>query len=259
MLKTQLQRGEELERAGVPESLYATWVSETEHWVEQSFGENSSKAREFADAGFIGSIVTSATDFAQLRREALAGKLNTLRAFTNILKETVERLPTAPGPERGTADGAKAITPSTRVFVVHGHDAGAKETVARFLQKLDLHPVILHEQPNAGRTLIEKFEANADVSFAVVLLTPDDRGGPAVASYEKQSGRARQNVILELGYFLGRLGRERVCALCEEGTEVPSDLHGVVYVPIDSSGAWRFRLAKELKLVFPAVDLNKAM
>jgi predicted nucleotide-binding protein len=104
-----------------------------------------------------------------------------------------------------------------RVFVVHGHDGEAKETVARFLEKLELEPIILHEQPNQGRTVIEKFEtSSSDVAFAVVLLTPDDLGRAANGPPDL-SARARQGVILELGYFLGRLGRTRVCALHRGG------------------------------------------
>ena len=100
------------------------------------------------------------------------------------------------------ADGPKI---TKEVFVVHGKDDGAKETVARFLTKLGLEPIVLHEQPNQGRTIIEKFEQYAKVGFAVVLLTPDDSCADA-----DQPGisrpRPRQNVILELGFFLGKLG-----------------------------------------------------
>lgn len=100
---------------------------------------------------------------------------------------------------------------SDRIFIVHGHDAAARESVARFLENLGFEAVILHEQANRGRTVIEKVEANSDVGFAVVLLTPDDLGrGISEADLEP---RARQNVLLELGYFIGRLGRENVCAL----------------------------------------------
>jgi predicted nucleotide-binding protein len=142
--------------------------------------------------------------------------------------------------------GMAPISPITRkVFVVHGHDGEAKETVARFLEKLELDPIILHEQPNQGRTVIEKFEtSSSDVAFAVVLLTPDDLGCAASAPSDSRA-RARQNVILELGYFLGRLGRTRVCALHRGGVELPSDFQGVVYIEFDSAGAWKAKLAQE--------------
>jgi predicted nucleotide-binding protein len=135
--------------------------------------------------------------------------------------------------------------PSKRVFVVHGHDEEAKQTTARFLEHIGLEPIILHEQPNSGRTIIEKFEDHADVGFAVVLLTPDDTAHPTNAP-NKVSGRARQNVILELGYFIGRLTRRRVCALYKPGVEIPSDYQGVGYVELDPAGGWRTKLAQEL-------------
>jgi predicted nucleotide-binding protein len=96
--------------------------------------------------------------------------------------------------------------------------------------------------------LIEKFEVYADVGFAVVLLTPDDVGAPASEANKPASmkRRARQNVILELGYFIGRLSRRRVCALYKQGVEIPSDYEGVVYVELDPAGAWHVRLAQEL-------------
>jgi len=132
------------------------------------------------------------------------------------------------------------------VFVVHGHDGEAKESVARFLEKLGLTAVILHEQASEGRTLIEKFETRSKgVAFAVVLLTPDDLGRAADSAPDLRP-RARQNVILELGYFMGRLGRTRVCALYKGGIEQPSDFQGVVYIELDSAGAWKTKLAQEL-------------
>jgi predicted nucleotide-binding protein len=193
-------------------------------------------------------------DFADMRLGALSSQLTKLRAFTNVLQQTLELEQPAALPRASTA-----TSNSDHVFVVHGHDEGAKEAVARFLSKLDLEPIILHEQPSRGLTIIEKLLANAEVGFAVVLLTPDDCGGPAGAAYEDQRPRARQNVILELGYFVGKLGRERVCALYKEGTEVPSDFQGVVFVPMDPGGAWRLTLARELKQVLPHVDMNKAL
>ena len=104
--------------------------------------------------------------------------------------------------------------------------------------------IILHEQPNQGRTIIEKFEAHSDVGFAIVLLTPDDLGGQ---SSNRLLPRARQNVILELGYFIARLGRNRVCALKKDAVELPSDILGVVWLPFDEQGRWRRKLAQELE------------
>jgi predicted nucleotide-binding protein len=146
---------------------------------------------------------------------------------------------------------------SRKVFVVHGHDGEVKQAVARFLERLDLQPIILHEQENRGRTIIEKFEANTDVVFAVVLLTPDDVGQDVQAKGEPNP-RARQNVILELGFFLGKLGRANVCALYKGQVELPSDVDGVIYIPYDAHDGWKSKLAREIKAAGITLDLNKA-
>ena len=153
--------------------------------------------------------------------------------------------------EKGSlSDSVVTTTPklgqSERVFIVHGRDAGTKNLVARFLQSLGLTPVILHEQANHGLTIIEKFEQHADVGFAVVLLTPDDVGGPQTEEVALEP-RARQNVIFELGYFIGRLGRDRVCAITKGGVDIPSDYSGVLYIPLDDLGEWMTALAKEIR------------
>ena len=145
-----------------------------------------------------------------------------------------------------------------KVFVVHGRDNEAKQTVARFLEKLGLEAVILHERSNAGLTIIEKFEKHSEVAYAVVLMTPDDVGALRT---EKASlrGRARQNVIFELGYFMGKLGRNHVCALVKGDIERPSDSDAIIYIPLDPNDGWKLLLAKELKEAGLQVDLNVAV
>jgi len=102
----------------------------------------------------------------------------------------------------------KVNNKSSKVFIVHGSDELAKEKVARFLDKIDLDPVILHEKSNNGRTLIEKFEHQSnEVDYAVIIMTPDDEG--KAKSELDLKDRARQNVILELGFFMGKLGRKK--------------------------------------------------
>ncbi len=143
---------------------------------------------------------------------------------------------------------------SNKVFVVHGRDDAAKEKVARFLHQLGLQPIILHEQPDKGRTIIEKFEEESDVGFAVVLLTPDDMG--SIKGGEPKP-RARQNVLLELGYFIGKLGRKHVCPLLTEDIEVPSDYLGVLYKILDENGGWRAALAGELQAARIDIEQSK--
>lgn len=159
-----------------------------------------------------------------------------------------------------TSARKKEAKRSRRVFVVHGHDKEMKESVARMLTKIDFQPVILHEQPNMGRTIIEKFEEYSDVCYAVVLLSPDDkvlfgRGN----GKEDLECRARQNVIFELGFFIGQLGRKYVAALYKEADNfaMPTDYSGVLYIPFKEG--WEMRLVQELKSCGYDVDANKLL
>jgi predicted nucleotide-binding protein len=143
------------------------------------------------------------------------------------------------------------------VFIVHGHDGPAKIEVARLIERAGLNAIILHERPNAGRTIIEKFEDHgASSGFAVVILTPDDVGGPNPNDLHP---RARQNVIGEMFWFAGRLGRNRVCALRKGDIEMPSDFAGIVYTDMDDRGAWKHELLRELQAAGYKVDWGKAL
>lgn len=144
------------------------------------------------------------------------------------------------------------------VFVVHGHDEASKQALARFLEHLGLRPIILHEQSNRGRTIIEKFEAHAEVQFAVIILSPDDVGRLTTEPDGELAFRARQNVVFEMGYFIGRIGRHRVLPLKVGPVELPSDYAGVVYTDMDLPGAWKATLVRELKSAGFDVDANKA-
>ena len=157
------------------------------------------------------------------------------------LESVVQRLET-PRSDVARVDDVEA---DGKVLVVHGRNHEIREQVARFLMKLELEPILLDEQAAQGRTLIEMLESQAGLSFAIVILTGDDVGALA-ADQDALHPRARQNVIFELGFAVGRFKRERVCALYEEAVELPSDIHGVEYTPLDPAGAWRTKLAREL-------------
>lgn len=144
---------------------------------------------------------------------------------------------------------------NTKVFIVHGRDDLAKEQVARFLENLGLEAIILHEQSDGGQTIIEKLESNTDVGFAVVLYTACDVG--KYKDDESLQGRARQNVVFEHGYLIAKIGRKNVLALVKESVERPSDISGVVYTAMDSGGAWKTKLANELKSSNFDVDMNR--
>jgi predicted nucleotide-binding protein len=181
----------------------------------------------------------------------------------SVAVEDTAGAPTQPSESRpvtaATAPAAKTVDDSvTTIFLVHGHNALLRTEVARLVERTvrDVELVILHEQPNQGRTIIEKFEHHASsAGFAIILLTADDEGSAKGTS--GKNARARQNVILELGYFIGTLGRSQVAVIYEPGVELPSDIMGVVYIQLDAGGAWKLSLAQELSAAGLQVNFSK--
>jgi CheY-like chemotaxis protein len=179
----------------------------------------------------------------------------TVQAVRDALGQTFNGLPAAVD-FIDKDDGPKALIEAVRkalnvlpsyvedVFIVHGHDDAARETVSRFIEHLGLRPIILRDLPSSGRVIIDQIERFSRVGFVVVLLTPDDIGYPNGQPKQKKY-RARQNVIFELGFFMGKLGHSRICSLFKEGVEIPSDYQGVIYIPMDSAGGWKIHLAQE--------------
>ena len=214
-------------------------------------------AHEYKSAAYPNSGVF----FAQPSFQQLLQREQTrIRSEIACLRSISGRLDLYPVAGASVANGVEAEGEQrdlSRAFIVHGHDEAAREAVARVLEGLGIEPVILHEQANRGMTVIEKLERYGNVGFAVVLLTPDDEGREPGVADEPLRPRARQNVVLELGYFVGLLKRERVCALYKPPIELPSDYAGVVYVPMDDLGAWKLPLARELRAAGYTIDMNR--
>jgi predicted nucleotide-binding protein len=193
----------------------------------------------------------------ELRKEIAERKQRAIVLLQSAVQGLEEEL------EHGPAVLAEASVKGTDlparrpVFVVHGHDAAPRAEVGRFIEKFGFEAIILHERPNKGRTLITKFREEADgVGFAVVLMTPDDLGKSTTAA--NLNPRARQNVVFELGFFIGKLGPERVAALVKGNVEKPSDFDGVVYISLDSAD-WQRQLGQELQEAGYDIDWNKVM
>jgi predicted nucleotide-binding protein len=255
LIKTQIAKGQQI-LSSRPISMddYESWELVTKNCLEKAFGTDSPNVSSIMDVGKYGSFPMSASRmwWENHWAESLQRQLKMLDGLVEVLNTEVQLA-------SGGAVQVQQETVGHRIFLVHGHSGTVLHEVARFLEKLEQDVVILREQPNLGRTIIEKFEDYAGVGFAIVLLTPDDRGGEASASYEQQQPRARQNVIFELGYFIGKLGRNRVCALYRPEVEIPSDYSGVLYIELDEHGNWRLELAKEMKAARLPVDMNKAL
>lgn len=220
--------------------------------LADTFGEGTQAYRRYGQARTLDTagINMNGTPHHEVIKGLVHGKARAtalLGEAIRYLDEKLEELPAS-----GASSNSVALAPpslSKEIFVVHGHDEAAKNQVARLLERAGLKPVILHEQANSGKTIIEKFEKHGSAAgFAVVIATPDDVGGLAVPPPDepKLKPRARQNVIGEMFWFAGRLGRDKVCALVKGHIDMPSDFAGVVYTPMDDHGGWKGKLLQEL-------------
>jgi predicted nucleotide-binding protein len=248
-LGKEIQESSRLTVGSIPKRDLPTYKRDAIKWSEfnvtllETVFTNNTVASEYKRAAFGMSINAGDTGTAKLfaegvdqqiqKLESVLERLDLYAELPAVLVEARERIPIEYRDQK--------------VFIVHGHDEAALQVIARFLETIGLQAIVLREQPDQGRTTIEKFEACArEVGFAVALLTPDDLGGSAAAL--EQAARARQNVIFELGYFVGRLGRGRACVVRKGELEIPSDLFGVVYTTLDHPAeGWKIRLARELR------------
>jgi predicted nucleotide-binding protein len=267
LINLQIKRGKDITRVTPPKEISKRFLDSLWDPLRKWDDYNSTLLKRLFTDDYIASKYDDSVSFSGTKTldEYARRILSFQRIKIRELESVKERLPLFSAEKTAATKAEEGIPIGKRVFIVHGHDEGAKQTVARFLEKLDLQVLILHEQADKGKTIIEKLEANSsdvDIGYAIVLLTPDDIG-VAVSKGEKTKPRpplrqrARQNVILELGYFIAKLGRERVRALYIDGVELPSDYQGVLYTEFDSTGAWKFELAREIKAAGIELDLNK--
>jgi predicted nucleotide-binding protein len=255
LIEAQIKRADELlAHRPLTREEYAKWELLTKNFLEKVFGVNSPNIAAVADVGKYGfvPIFGGESDWEAHNSGSLQVQRQKLDGLRELLLTEIQL-------SQGQTAKSLAEPKGHSIFLVHGHDDGVLHTTARFLEKLEQKVIVLREQPNKGLTIIEKFETYSDVGFAVVLLTADDIGRAASAPSSVTSARARQNVIFELGYFIGKLGRNRVCAMYANNVEVPSDYSGVLYVKIDDNGSWRMELAKELKAAGLPIDMNLAL
>ena len=242
---------------------FTKWHRNAEICIANTFGEKSRNVDDFSRISYSPrtafSLSDSKTTIHNAFHHAYTRGLDSAKAILESMIEEIEKYWEDEIPKSTTSvDQDNKLTNNNEIFIIHGRDNETKEAVARFLEHLNLKPIILHEQSNQGRTIIEKFEQHAQVRFAVALLTPDDVGA-LQEDMRNWEFRARQNVIFEFGYFIGRLGRNQVCALIKGDVEVPSDYAGVVYIPMDDAGGWKMGLVKELKDAGIKVDANRAL
>lgn len=209
-------------------NLFTEWYFESRDLFSEYFDESEKNFAEFSSCDVSGNGYTLSTRFSRIYPlfKILKGKI--LNGKISSVQQSIHEM-------------------NNKGFVIHGHNESLKLNVARFIEKyVKKEAIILHEQPNKGKTVIEKFESNSEVDFAVALWTADDQG--KANKEEKLLNRARQNVIFETGYFIGKLGRDRVIILFEDGVEKPSDYDGVVYISL--SGNWKHELQTEIESIY---------
>jgi len=218
------------------------WVAECEDFILTNYGEESVPWRVFQKLA-IDHIEGNYEDVFEQQKAIIVSALSSCL-----------RIP--PRLQAGETTVAKMKTNFSQVFMVHGHEENVKVRVARFIERLGFEPIILHEQASGGNTIIEKIEAYTNVGFGIVLYTGCDVGGK-LSETPTLKLRARQNVVFEHGYLIGKIGRNNVCALVKGALETPNDISGVVYIQFDESDAWQIQVAKELKRSGYGVDMNR--
>jgi predicted nucleotide-binding protein len=253
LLRKSLERVTDLEKLIDYSHEHENWERSTGNAIAFVFGADSQYLKDFESALRPYSRESEAYPTSKADRFKEASKK--VKALLQLMIEEIEdywELVSDDEIDRSKEGASKGQD----IFIIHGHDSGAKEELARFLSKAGLNPIILHEQASQGKTIIEKFEKYASVSYAIALLTPDDLGA-SKTEQERLRPRPRQNVLFEFGYFIGKLGRERVCGLVKgEDLEIPSDYSGVVFIQLDPSRGWRLELLKELRAAGFQIDMN---
>ncbi len=243
-----ITEGEELvlKRATNKLPEFKAWGTNVERLLTYKYGDKSVelcrfKSRPYGPTARIGGVQHD--DSIECIRDIQA----TVLELKNYLEESKEGI-------KGFAKKEMAEPMIGKIFIIHGHDGELKEATARLLEKQGIEPIILNKQANHGLTTIEKFEKNADVGAAIALFTKDDLGRAITDGFYQP--RARQNVIFETGYFMGKLGRNRVVIIADNGIEIPSDLQGVVYTDKNN---WQFEVCKELSTMGYSIDMNKLL
>lgn len=228
---------------GIDTPAWLEWKGRSKRTVDQLMAQ-SSPAIQLANRGVRTQTIGNGKSAFNIAKDSI---LRALNSTLEALKEDMY------GELKDHKSESKSPAISNKVFVVHGHDTELKNDVERFIHEIGLEPIVLHRQVDAGATVIEKIEANSDVGYAFILLTPDEYSYTKDQQALEESQRhielrARPNVIFEFGYFVGKLGRNRVCCLHKGDVVVPSDISGLVYKKVESSiDTQAYAIIRELK------------
>lgn len=235
-----------LEAFTVSSPEFVAWKTQIERYLSERFGIESVEYKLFHKRNFYPIAFISESD--EKVQKTLRNGIETTRIeLQNYWSEECEE-----ENDKNKSKTQDSPIDYSKVFIVHGHNGEMKEATARLLEQQDIEGIILHEQPNRGRTIIEKFEEYSNVGAAIILFTKDDMG--RAVEEKMENCRARQNVVFEAGFFMGKYSRDRVVLVAENGIEMPSDLAGVIYT---NGNTWKYDVCRELKAIGFKIDINK--
>lgn len=237
---------------------FISWNLKSKKALSKEFGEESAEMNCFNNIQFFSFSLTRNNELNHLKQ--IKACSDGLRVAIAIFKTCMENMEEEISEKDFTLINPDTPVNKSKVFIVHGHDSTLKNKVARLIERQKIEAIILSEQSNTGGTIIEKIENYSDVGAAICLFTNDDVGCEKSNKDENSKytvrSRARQNVVFEAGYFIGKLGRGNVIIVTEQGIELPSDMQGVVYT--DKSD-YRLDILKELHAMGFSIDLNKLL
>lgn len=235
---------------------WANWPDETSFGYNWEFPDDLDDAKSLSYDIYKSAAINEKDwvdnfTFSLFRQNTYGDNINKLNStFLGYFGQALEEIVNA-NPE--SEDSTPKITNNKTAFIIHGHDNELKTEVQLLLKRAGVSSIVLHEQADKGRTIIDKLVDETQIAgYAIALLTPDDLT-------QNGNTRARQNVILEIGFFLGLLGKERLRMIVKGEVEIPSDLHGILYEKHDNGGAWKIKLLKELQAVGIYVDMKAAI
>ena len=223
---------------------FQAWHNKVARFLIKHYGEDSYEYKDFLQQNFSPMIYTSNMTDSDYIEPCKRGLSRSKAILTNYLDDMDDK-------QEEDVKAEKIKGNYSSVFIVHGHNGELREAMARLIEKQKIKPIILMEQANKGATIIEKIENNSETNAAICLFTADDDGKAANSS--EVNKRARQNVVFEAGFFIGKLGRERTIIVADRQIELPSDLQGVVYTDVHN---WKYDVLKELKAIGYTIDFN---
>lgn len=236
---------------------YNSWHDYNLELLKQSFNLPYNEYRDDYEkvGSYIGMFLGGNYDLANEIKD-FTEKFNTKVEFLKSLHKKNQLLKSSALDQNHTEEVESKIG-KTHVFIVHGHDELVRQETARFIEHLELNPIVLHEQASSGMTVIEKIEKYSNlVAFGIILYTPCDIGSKS--GHENESKfRARQNVVFEHGFLIGKIGRENVAAMVKGDIELPNDISGVVYISMEND--WKLAIAKELRKSGYQIDMSKVV